>query len=193
MSATRDHGSEHVDLVCLHAMGALGPAEAREAEANLAACATCREELQALLPVIDAFVVWPTDVVRPSASLWGRLSERIEVDAGAEPGAAIAPQRWMEPEWREVAPGISCMLLAVDATQDRVSMLVRLAPGVAYPAHRHAGVEELHLLYGELVIDERTLHPGDCYRAEPGSADQLVRSETGCTCFLTTSSRDELR
>ena len=29
-------------------------------------------------------------------------------------------------------------------------MLVRLAPGAAYPPHRHAGVEELHLLEGEL-------------------------------------------
>ena len=29
-------------------------------------------------------------------------------------------------------------------------MLVRLAPGTDYPPHRHAGVEELHLLDGEI-------------------------------------------
>ena len=92
-----------------------------------------------------------------------------------------------------MAPGISCKLLATDADTHRVSMLVRLAPGTAYPPHEHAGVEELYLLDGELLIDDRTLHPGDYNRAEPGSADQRVWSETGCTCVLLTSTRDRLR
>jgi hypothetical protein len=58
------------------------------------------------------------------------------------------------------APGIECKLLATDAERHRVSMLVRLAPGARYPAHTHAGVEELHLLDGQLWIDERKLFPG---------------------------------
>jgi hypothetical protein len=37
--------------------------------------------------------------------------------------------QWSEPEWEQVAPGIECKLLATDAERDRVSMLVRLAPG----------------------------------------------------------------
>ena len=69
---------------------------------------------------------------------------------------------------------------------------VRLAPGVAYPPHRHAGVEELHLLDGELWIDANKLHPGDYNRAERGTSDVLVRSDTGCTCVLITSPLDEL-
>jgi anti-sigma factor ChrR (cupin superfamily) len=70
---------------------------------------------------------------------------------------------------------------------------VRLAPGVAYPPHLHAGVEELHLLGGELWIDDRKLCPGDYCRGEPGSGDTRVWSETGCTCVLVTSFRDILR
>ena len=101
-------------------------------------------------------------------------------------------QSWEEPEWQEVAPGISCKLLATDADTDRVSMLVRLAPGTDYPSHTHAGVEELHLLHGELWIDDRKLYPGDYNRAEPGTADKRVWSETGCTCVLMTSTRDAL-
>jgi anti-sigma factor ChrR (cupin superfamily) len=134
----------------------------------------------------------PTDLLRPSASLWERLAQRIATETGGEPALATTPQ-WTQPEWREVAPGISCMLLATDTERDRVSMLVRLAPGVDYPPHRHAGVEELHLLDGELVIDDKTLHPGDYYRAEAGSGDRIVRSDTGCTCVLMTSTRDEIR
>jgi anti-sigma factor ChrR (cupin superfamily) len=91
-----------------------------------------------------------------------------------------------------VVPGIFCRLLSNDAQRKRVSMLVRLAPGIEYPPHAHAGVEELHLLEGELWIDARKLHPGDYNRAEPGTADERVWSETGCTCLLTTSVEDPL-
>lgn len=74
-----------------------------------------------------------------------------------------------------------------------MSMLVRLLPGVEYPPHTHAGVEELFLLDGELWIDDRKLYPGDYNRAEAGSADKRVWSETGCTCVLITSTQDILR
>jgi anti-sigma factor ChrR (cupin superfamily) len=72
-------------------------------------------------------------------------------------------------------------------------MLVRLAPGASYPGHTHAGVEELHLLIGELWIDERKLFPGGYYSAAPGTGDERVWSETGCTCVLITSIKDVLR
>ncbi len=148
--------------------------------------------METLRPIIDAFVSWPTDVLRPSASLWERLTRRIAAETGREP-VVPTPQGRTESEWEEVAPGISCKLLATDTEKDRVSMLVRLAPGAAYPPHRHAGVEELYLLHGELMIDDKKLSPGDYNRAEAGSADQRVWSETGCTCVLLTSTRDVLR
>jgi putative transcriptional regulator len=72
-------------------------------------------------------------------------------------------------------------------------MLVRLAPGVPYPPHQHAGVEELYLLDGELWIDDRKLNPGDHSRADPGTSDGRVWRETGGTCLLLTSYRDVLR
>jgi len=67
------------------------------------------------------------------------------------------------------------------------------APGASYPAHTHAGVEELHLLDGELWIDARKLFPGDYNHGAPGAGDDRVWSETGCTCLLVTSTRDTLR
>jgi hypothetical protein len=53
-------------------------------------------------------------------------------------------------------------------------------------------VEELYLLDGELWIDHRKLYPGDYNRAEPGTSDMRVWSETGCTCVLITSTKDAL-
>ena len=129
---------------------------------------------------------------RPPASLQQRLAQRIAAETSTEP-ILLLPQRWVEPHWKEVAPRISCKLLATDTENHRVSMLVRLAPGTDYPPHRHAGLEELHLLHGELMIDGRKLYPGDYNRAEPGSVDSSVWSKTGCACVLVTSTRDELR
>ena len=106
---------------------------------------------------------------------------------------APPPPGWSEPEWEEVAPGILCKLLANDTQAQRVSMLVRLLPGVAYPPHTHAGVEELHLLEGELWIEDRKLLPGDYNRGEAPTGDQRVWSETGCTCVLITNTQDILR
>lgn len=179
------------DSLFLYALQTLPSSEAQAVQTHLSACADCRQELETLRPIISAFVSWPTDVLRPSAPLWDRLARRIAAETGREP-VLSAPQRVAQQEWEEAAPGIYCKLLATDTERDRVSMLIRLAPGVAYPPHRHAGVEELYLLDGELWIEEKKLYPGDYNRAEPGTADQRVWSETGCTCVLITSTRDLL-
>jgi anti-sigma factor ChrR (cupin superfamily) len=121
-----------------------------------------------------------------------RLAYRIAAETGLQPVMPDGPH-WAEPPWEEVAPGISCKLLATDTDRHLVSMLVRLVPGGSYPAHDHAGVEELHLLNGELWIDDRKLSAGDYNRAEPGTGDQRVWSETGCSCVLVTSTKDVLR
>ena len=84
-------------------------------------------------------------------------------------------------------------MLAADAERRLVSMLVRLAPGASYPKHTHAGVEELHLLDGELWIEDRKLVPGGHNYGPPGHTDVRVWSETGCTCVLITSTEDALQ
>jgi quercetin dioxygenase-like cupin family protein len=191
-SGSGAHERDHLDAVFLYALQTLPASELPVVEAQISACAECRQELETLRPIIDAFVAWPTDVLRPSASLWERLARRISAETGQAP-LVPAPQRRAGPEWEEVAPGISCKLLATDTEKDRVSMLVRLAPGADYPPHDHAGVEELHLLHGELRVDDKKLYPGDYLRSEAGTGDQRVWSETGCTCVLLTSTRDALR
>jgi anti-sigma factor ChrR (cupin superfamily) len=192
MSAAVDRNRcDQAELVAAYAMQALSPGSLPMVEAHIASCPHCRRELEGLRPVIDAFACWPTDVLRPAASLQERLARRIAEETGGKP-VLPRPTDWREPEWKEVAPGIFCKLLATDTEADRVSMLVRLLPGIDYPPHTHAGVEELHLLDGELWIDDRKLYPGDYNRAEPGTGDKRVWSETGCTCVLVTSTRDVL-
>jgi anti-sigma factor ChrR (cupin superfamily) len=179
------------EAVCAYGSQALPAGETAAVEAHLLTCAHCRRELEDVRAVVGSLAHWPTDVLRPAASVQERLARRIASDTGTPP--VLPPQRtWREPEWETVAPGIECKLLATDAQRHRVSMLVRLAPGAAYPPHTHAGTEELHLLDGELWIDDRKLYPGDYNRGEVGTGDQRVWSETGCTCVLVTSTKDVL-
>jgi hypothetical protein len=191
-SATDEPRCGQTADVPLYALHALTTSEMVRAAVHINTCLDCRQELDALRKAVASLAFWPTDLLRPSTDLWGRLARRIAEESGAQPVLSVPPL-WPEPEWQEVAPGISCKQLTVDEERLRVSMLVRLAPGVAYPPHQHAGLEELHLLHGELWIDDRKLYPGDYNRAEPGTSDARVWSETGCTCLLTTSPLDELR
>jgi len=191
MSEFPKNPCEHSEVTCAYAAQALTSSEISVAEAHIASCSDCQREVESLRPVLDGFVSWRTDVLRPTTSLQARLALRIAEETGEQPVLPPARQ-WSEPEWEQVAPGIECKLLATDTERHRVSMLVRLAPAARYPAHTHAGVEELHLLDGELWIDERKLFPGDYNYGAPGAGDERVWSETGCTCVLVTSTKDVL-
>jgi DNA-binding NarL/FixJ family response regulator/anti-sigma factor ChrR (cupin superfamily) len=147
---------------------------------------------QARSRAIDRLPLRATDVLPPTTSLQARLALRIAEETG-QPPLLPSGQRWSEPEWEQVAPGIECKLLATDEQRGVVSMLVRLAPGASYPGHTHVGIEELHLLEGELWIDQHKLVAGDYNYALPGTGDDRVWSETGCTCVLITSIKDVLR
>ena len=192
MSTNQRNRCEQSETTCAYAAEALPGSEVAAAEAHIAACPECRQELESVGAVVDRFVSWPTDVLRPTAALQGRLALRIAAETGKAPVLPPAAKQ-PEPDWEQVAPGIECKLLATDTERHRVGMLVRLAPGASYPPHTHAGVEELHLLDGELWIDERKLVPGDYNYGAPGASDHRVWSETGCTCVLLTSTRDVLR
>lgn len=183
---------EQSEMICAYALEALPASDVAAAEAHIASCADCRNEFESLRPVVSRFSSWPADVLRPTSSVQERLALRIADETGSQP--VLPPARsWSEPQWEEVAPGIECKMLATDAVRNRITLLVRLAPGASYPPHTHAGVEELHLLDGELWIDERKLFPGDYNYGAPGTGDERVWSETGCTCVLVTSTKDILR
>lgn len=194
MSSSSDNQRcDRRDLVASYALAALERSESESMKAHLPTCPECQQEYHALSSVTDTLSAWRDQTLPPLAPSWNRLAERISTQPQKQAVVSASPvQGWDEPRWKEVAPGISCKLLSTDTESDRVSMLVRLAPNTAYPPHRHAGLEELYLLEGELWIENRKLEPGDYNHAEAGTSDQRVWSETGCMCLLITSPSDQL-
>ncbi len=158
---------------------ALPASERAPTQAHIDGCLHCQRELESLRPVVDRFVAVADRRAASADSRCRRASRGGSPARPAEPLPLPAARRWSEPDWEQVAPGIECKLLATDGARHRVSMLVRLAPGARYPAHTHAGNEELHLLDGELWIDERKLRPGDYSYCAPGTADRARLERDG--------------
>src|SRR5262249_11285322 len=93
--------------------------------------------------------------------------------------------------WQRHPLGLDTKQLSRDM-EGRVTSLVRMAPGLRYPSHRHASTEELFLLSGDLTVDGELLGAGD-YCAAPGSTiHRETWSAGGCTFVLAASEADEI-
>jgi anti-sigma factor RsiW len=101
MSGFNKDRCEQSEVTSAYALQALPANEVAAAEAHIVSCPDCRRELESLRPVVDRFVFWPTDVLRPTTALQARLARRIAEGTGKEPMPPPARQ-WSEPEWEEV-------------------------------------------------------------------------------------------
>jgi hypothetical protein len=175
MSPTQRERCEQSEETCAYALQVLPASEVAAAEAHIASCPDCQRELDSLRPVVDRFVSWPTDVMRPTTSLQARLARRIADEAGKEPVLPSAPP-WSEPDWEQVAPGLECKLLAIDTERHRV----------------HARPPRARRELSDAAACGRrapSLDGGSGWRAQalqattttaPGTADERIWSETGC-------------
>ena len=59
------------------------------------------------------------------------------------------------------------------------AVLLRMAPGCAYPSHRHMEGEDVYVLEGEMVVGTERLAPGAYLYSPPGSV-HAPRTEKGC-------------
>jgi len=181
------------DRAALYALGQLPAEEARAFEARLAAGDEAyRAEIAAFRAVVDdlAYAARPE---APPPGLRARLLERIVAD---EPPVierdGLRFVRSGQFEWEPgVAAGIEVKRLFEDAGTGRVTMLVRLAPGAAYPSHRHADVEELYLLEGQVFVSGVLMRAGDYCRAEADSVHERIHTPSGCLFIATASQRNE--
>jgi len=199
-----DHVRVRADST-LFLLGELAPEEHAAFEAHLHGCPGCRAEVHDLA---DAAAL---AVGAPPADLLARLRRRIAGERGTGEARSASPQvqpwkawsvaspergvlvRRDEGSWQDTAiPGIRVRSLFVDEANDRVSMLVRMDPGTAYPAHRHGGAEECYVLEGDLLVGEYRMRAGDYQRLDLGSVHGVQSTDEGCLLFVVSSRHDEL-
>lgn len=190
MTTKHDSLSERA---ALYALGSLSEEEARAFEAEIeSADADAEAALQDFRAVV-ADLAYAAVPENPPPSLRARVLERI----GAESPAVFECDglyfaRGERIDWLAGrGPGIEVKLLGVDAERGRRTVLIRMAPGTVYPAHRHVDLEEIYLLEGDYLVAGVLMHAGDYCRAEVGTVHADTRTINGCTFIVTTSLQDQ--
>jgi quercetin dioxygenase-like cupin family protein len=196
----------------LFVVDSMGEEEARRYRFHLTQCDVCQGEVLALSKTASDLSLLAREE-QPPPELWNRVLERIQrPDAGRDAHAATQIWKGWAAARRDASeradfvfvagdasefeptavPGIEARNLFVDVESDRVTMLVRMAPGTSYPAHRHAGAEECMVLQGDLQVGEKQMRQGDFQHAEPGSVHAVQSTRGGCVLLLVSSLGDEI-
>ncbi len=83
-------------------------------------------------------------------------------------------------------PGIMRGTLNLDEEKREISCFIRCEGNTRFPKHRHAGREEIVVLEGDLVIDEKLYTTGDRIYSLPNTIHQ-PETHQGCLLFVKTS------
>lgn len=195
----QQHSLEAVrDRAALYTLGALRGDEVREFEAHLqTGCNRCAAEVDGFAAVASELGrLVPPEAPRPS--LRTRVLERIATQ-GPDSSVAVIEEaglRFVRPGRLGWSPGgrseIEVKLLFRDAQRRYSTQLVRMAPGATYPSHRHAALEELYLLEGDLLVSGVLMQAGDYCRAETGTVHSDISTRKGCLFISMSSECDEL-
>ncbi|HKW65193.1 MAG TPA: cupin domain-containing protein, partial [Candidatus Acidoferrum sp.] len=158
-------GSDELrELASLYSLGALTEEEKAVYEAHLGAgCAICASEVASFRKVTGT-IGMGLDPVSPRAELRERLMNAIvrtlQPHDRQAPGViydkdGVLIARPLEMDWQAAElSGIFQKVLFNDTARGFSTSMVRMTPGTHYPRHKHAGVEELYLLEGDLCPAE---------------------------------------
>lgn len=209
MKAHDSLDEEAGNRAALYVLGALSDDEIDEYDQHILVCSACHEEVASLRTVVaDLSSIGPR--VEPPAALKARLFERITgtTREPAPPAASAQPWRsWAteagpsglsfnlasEAAWEPAGQeGVEVRRLFVDQSRERVTMLVKMTPGTAYPRHRHGGAEECYVVSGDLRVGDRRMVAGDYQHAAHGSIHGVQSTEGGCLLLVVSSMHDEI-
>ncbi len=104
-----------------------------------------------------------------------------------DPLRSFVPGAFDDLPWRTLAPGMKHIRLPVDEDSAAKVRLIRLAPGVATPAHSHRGHELTLVLKGSFSDELGRFGPGDIQETDASVSHQPM-ADTGedCVCLIVT-------
>ena len=123
-------------------------------------------------------------------------AETVNSEPVSEPNSNSNPPHFIrrshEVKWKPFGvTGISIGRLFTDKEKREITCLMRLEPGIEFPLHRHAGVEEIFMLEGDLVVEGEVCHQGDYIRSLPGSTHSPI-TRGGCLLLVKSSVDNEM-
>ncbi|MDB5035127.1 MAG: uncharacterized protein JWQ98_2368 [Chlorobi bacterium] len=191
-SNTPDNPADQPEL---YALNALSPMEAAAFEARIINGDVDAEELENHMETMLALCEEMASVM-PAPRRALKDAVMAAIDPAPAPGALKPGEQVFvmadEGEWQNPGlPGFSMKILYHDDARKRTTVLVRLAPGTAYPAHRHMGLEECMVLEGDLYVDGHSLQAGDYTASMTDKIHIDTHSEHGCLLLLNTPLDDE--
>jgi len=192
------------EQAALFALGLLGEEERRHFAEAVRADRQLRELLWSLQRTADKLAL-ATPAATPPPTLKDKVLKRIAITQ-AVPAAADRPSFGVagapgflfhggaDPSgWKQLpVRGAWIKLLSLERGRGYAVLLGRLEPGMRYPAHTHAGPEELLVLSGDLHIGGLTLGPGDFHHSDAGTSHEDNHSVEGCTLLAVVPPDHEL-
>lgn len=209
--------SEHrcfCELAPLYALGLLSQGDRAWVEAQIVAEPDLATEL-AEIEAIVAAMPYGNPQVPMAADLKDRLFQRIgrtlpttqpaQDSVSAFPGLVArllersatslinrSEVRYQSIKWeRYKVPGVTIARLHIDLVKREAVGLFRAEPGLRYPLHHHADVEEIFMLQGDLIMGNKVYGSGDYIRSVPSSI-HAPETRGGCMFFFRTSLHDEI-
>ncbi len=184
------------ELAPLYALGQLSEEERGWVEQQIVECPDLAEELADYQLGMTA-IAYTAPSLPMNSMLKDRLFERLELDpaqAKAIPAPAFVSYRAVrsqELNWQpHPTPGVEIAIVHIDEMKRELVGFLRANPGVRYPLHRHAAVEEIFMLEGDLRVGDEVYGAGDYIRSNPGSM-HAPYTLGGCRFFFHTSMDDE--
>jgi anti-sigma factor ChrR (cupin superfamily) len=193
-------------LAALQALDTIDELESHALEEKLKESPELQSELDAFEATIAA-IAYTTPPVPVAPDLKNRLFQRIaELDSTPAEEVNLEPiseqslntnpphfiRRSHDVKWKPFrVNGISIGRLFADKEKREITCLMRLEPGTEFPPHRHAGIEEIFMLEGDLVVEGEVCHQGDYIRSFPGTIHAPI-TEGGCLLLIKTSLDNEM-
>ena len=189
------------ELAPLYALGLLSEQERAWVEQQVAECPDLAAELSGYQSAVTA-IAYQVPALPMAASLKNRLFDRLSLDV---PPAAPLPDprspdltdvshlavRSQDLDWQpHSVPGVTIAIVHSDEAKREITGFLRAEPGARYPFHRHAAIEEIFLMAGDLVVGDEVYGAGDYIRSLPGSS-HAPYTNGGCQFFFHTSMDNE--
>jgi len=185
------------ELAALAALGMLEEPQGRDLAAQLAEIPELGEIVQDYQTAFAAMAYAAPTAPIP-AGLKQRLFESLEDVSGLPAptedillATPMSVKQLTDLRWKPyLVPGVQVARLHVDKQKREVAYLMRAEAGVCLPVHRHAQVEEILILEGDLSIEQKAYGQGNYIRSLPGSLHS-PQTVGGCLAFVRTSLDDE--